>query len=181
MSGVIWGYGDMDLRIIKRLRPLARTTSQIPAHRPYPRFLLAPLENNGRYRRLPRLAVQIICPLGRQVQQITAEADGPPHRHTGAYPNFGRGLLIHLRVGRRGEGGKSIQRPRRFSRRLQLRRILPPSTGRQESPETRPCCTRSRLRARPESCPPSPGSPPSIWPHSEGIQRAPWPRRSKAQ
>jgi len=30
MSGVILGYGDMDLRIIKRLRPLARTTSQYP-------------------------------------------------------------------------------------------------------------------------------------------------------
>ncbi len=81
------------------------------AHRPYPRLLLAPLECNRRYRLLPRLAVQIICPLGRQIQHIATQADRPPHGGPGADPNFGRGLLIHLRVGSRERVAKASSAP----------------------------------------------------------------------
>ena len=73
-----------------------------------------------------RLAVQVVGPLGRQVQHIAAETDGSPHGDLAADPYLGG----DLRVGRRGEGGKSIQRLRRSPGDLQLRRMLHPPSAR---------------------------------------------------
>lgn len=54
-------------------------------------------------------------------------AYGPPHRNPGADAYLRRGLLIHLRAGRRGQRREDIQRRSPRPRNLQLRRILHPT------------------------------------------------------
>jgi len=124
---------------------------QIRAHRPHLRLLLASLERNSRHGGLPRLAVQIVCRLGRQIHKEAAMAYRSPHRNPGADAYLRRGLLIRLRAGRRGQGREDIQRPRRGPRDLQLCRILhhpPPNRNRQRAALIVPGSSRRRsLRA----------------------------------
>ena len=157
-----------------RLRFLARHTALILF------FLLAPLERNSRYRRLPRLAIQIVGPLGRQVQHINSQADRPHHRNPEPIPIAVVASLFTSELAA-GSGSEDIQRPHRSPGEPPAPPHTPPSTGWQESPESRPSCTRFRPQAEPGSCPSSPGSTPSICPHSGESQRALWPPRSRAR